>query len=421
VIGRRDGLYAQKLVTVHTAWVQRGWSAFHRSLNPFENILSPSNVGGLEEDWTVTMSQPLSYGSPIVPSGSRQVIVAEGLGEVRAVSEVTGATVWSQSGLFPGGPNSTPAVDSGRVYVNFTSGVIYALSAATGAIVWQTSIGIGPGSGSSSPTVAANVVYVGSGDGNLYALNGTTGALIWKGTTGGTIYSSPAVSGGRVFVGSNDGSLYAFAVGCATGGASCAPLWSSATTGAVQSSPAVSNGVVFVGSNDAKLYAVNATTGALAWVGTLPAIASLASPAIANGVVYMPSFAPGVLSAFPTACGTGGASCSPLWQSGAVGYMQSTPAIANGVVYVSGNGNTNDGLVMAFPATCTSPCAPRWTALRSASNFPSSPVVSDGMVIEGDAGGSLTAWDLPAVTHAPQPTRPNPSALKPDLTLRPIH
>jgi outer membrane protein assembly factor BamB len=141
---------------------------------------------------------------------------------------------------------------------------------------------------------------------------------------------------------------------------------------------------------------------------------------VANGIVYIGNTS-GVLSAFPAACGTAGFSCSPLWQSTTtITQMQSTPAIANGVVYVTGTDSANNGLVMAFPANCSNPCTPRWTASQTGYDA-TNPIVSDGMVIAGDNGGELTAWDLPAATHTPQPTRPNPSTLVPDLTLEPSH
>ena len=67
--------------------------------------------------------------------------------------------------------------------------------------------------------------------------------------------SSPAVANGVVYVGSLDHKLYAYAVGCASGGATCTPLWTATTGDMVVSSPAVANGVVYVGSHDGKLYA----------------------------------------------------------------------------------------------------------------------------------------------------------------------
>jgi outer membrane protein assembly factor BamB len=54
------------------------------------------------------------------------------------------------------------------------------------------------------------VVYIGSDDNNLYALSASTGAPLWNYTTGGSVESSPAVANGVVYVGSDDGNVYAF-------------------------------------------------------------------------------------------------------------------------------------------------------------------------------------------------------------------
>jgi outer membrane protein assembly factor BamB len=415
LLGRRDGVGAQKLLTVHTPYVQQGWSGFHRGLNPFENVLNPGNVSGLQEDWTDTFAGSVTFGGPAVAAGARQVIYGDSPGTVRSVSQLTGAVSWAQA--LGGAVESTPAIDSGRVYVHAFDGKVHALNSTTGAILWQTTIGAA-GDAYSSPTVVANVVYVGSNDDNVYALNGSTGAVIWKGSTGGEIFGSPAVSGGRVFVGSLNGAINAFAVGCSSGGSTCGSLWTDSTANAVPSSPAVANGVVYIASSGKVLFALNAGTGGVLWSGTLPSVPDVNSPAVANGLVYIGATS-GVLTAFPAACGSGGATCSPRWQSPALGNeIDSSPAIANGVVYMTAIDFSGTGLVMGFPATCSTPCSPLWTASQPGYDV-TRPVVSDGMVFAGDLDGNLTAWDLPAATHV-HVRRPDPRTLEPDLTLEPV-
>lgn len=56
-------------------------------------------------------------------------------------------------------------------------GVLRALSARTGALLWSLTTG---GPVFSSPAVANELVYVGSEDFNVYALNATTGAELWS-------------------------------------------------------------------------------------------------------------------------------------------------------------------------------------------------------------------------------------------------
>lgn len=60
----------------------------------------------------------------------------------------------------------------------------------------------------SSPAVETGTVFIGSMDRNLYALDVATGQECWRFTTGVTLSSSPAVADGVVYFGSHDGYIY---------------------------------------------------------------------------------------------------------------------------------------------------------------------------------------------------------------------
>jgi len=226
---------AQAPFRVNTNWLEFGFTANGKRLNPYENVLNPSTVGAIGVQW--------SY-----PTGN--------------------------------GVYSSPAVANGVVYVSSYDKNVYALNATTGAKLWSYTTGSGV---PSSPAVANGVVYVGSGDNNVYALNATTGAKLWSYATGNLVDSSPAVANGVVYVGSVDFNVYA--LNATTG----AKLWSYRTGFYVESSPAVANGVVYVGSDDDNVYALNATTGAELWSYTTGNLVP-SSPAVANGVVYVGSY-----------------------------------------------------------------------------------------------------------------------------------
>lgn len=148
-----------------TTHVPTTWREFHRHnmerFNPYENILSVSNVGSLGLKW----------------------------------SYKTGDTVWS-----------SPAVTGGVVYVGSLDDNVYALDARTGAKLWSFTAG---NSVQTSPAVANGVVYAGSWDDNVYALDANTGALLWIYATGDHVLSSPTVAKGVVYVGSWDDNVYA--------------------------------------------------------------------------------------------------------------------------------------------------------------------------------------------------------------------
>ena len=255
-IGRESGDAAQRPFTVETDWVQRGFGARAKRINPYENVLNAGNVSSLDTVWTATTGGAI-YSAPAVANGV--VYVGSDDNKLYAYNATTGAPLWSAA---TGNQIvSSPAVANGVVYVGSNDDKLYAYNATTGALVWSaTTGGIIFGS---SPAVANGVVYVGSEDDKLYAYNATTGAPLWNAVTGNEIvWSSPAVANGVVYIGSNDDKLYAF--NATTG----APLWSAITGGPITSSPGVGNGVVFVGSGDGKLYAYNAATGALLWSAT---------------------------------------------------------------------------------------------------------------------------------------------------------
>jgi len=164
-IGRHSGLSAQTSFLVQTDWAQYRNIPKHTGTNPYENVLSPTNVANLDVDW----------------------------------SAPTGAAV-----------ASSPAVVNGVVYVGSGDDHLYAFNAQTGAQLWSATTA---GGVSSSPAVANGVVYVGSTfDDHLYAFNAQTGAQLWSATTGSLVSSSPAVANGVVYVGSDDDHLYAYAL-----------------------------------------------------------------------------------------------------------------------------------------------------------------------------------------------------------------
>src|SRR5438874_2646741 len=160
--GRRSGLTDSHTFLVNTNWSQFGYDQTHSRTNPYENVLSRTNVSHLTLDW----------------------------------SSPTGGVI-----------GSSPAVVNGVVYIGSDDGNMYALDAKTGASLWSYPTG---GFINSSPAVANGVVYIGSSDRNVYALDAKTGTRLWSYPTGSFIYSSPAVVNGVVYIGSANGNMYAF-------------------------------------------------------------------------------------------------------------------------------------------------------------------------------------------------------------------
>lgn len=320
--GQTSGLSAQTTFLAYTTWGMLGFNPQRTNFNPYENLLTPSNVSGLALDWSYHLAHSHYTSSPAVANG--MVYIGSSDDKIRAFNATTGALLWSYT--TGGSIFSSPAVANGMVYVGSYDGKLYALDATTGALLWSYTTGFGI---ESSPTVVNGVVYVGSEDHNLYALNATTGALLWSYTTGFSIYSSPAVSNGVVYVGSYDGFLYAL------GAQSGTLKWRYFAHGAaITSSPAVANGIVYL-STRRKLYALDAKGGKLLWVfskqGTRNRRAenSLSSPVIANGVVYVDYNDERVDQVYALNATTG----IFLWNYIKLNTMPSFPVVANGILY----------------------------------------------------------------------------------------
>jgi len=112
-------------------------------------------------------------------------------------------------------------VVGGHVYIGAGTGVFYALDEATGRVLWHQFLGFVPKKNcgargiDSTATVApdpmtgALTVYVSGGDGYLYALSAATGAIVWKSVIALPSpkvsdyydWSSPTVSNGRIYMG----------------------------------------------------------------------------------------------------------------------------------------------------------------------------------------------------------------------------
>jgi polyvinyl alcohol dehydrogenase (cytochrome) len=155
-------------------------------------------------------------------------------GQYWALNPDTGAVVWvtqAGPGGTAGGLQWGSAVDGKRIYTanansNFvpyggaTSGVWTGLDAVTGQTLWQTRP---PDGGSTSgPVTTANGVVFGCSldpQGHMYALNAASGAILWSFASGGSCLSGAAISDGMLFWGSgysnfgfgtSNNKLYAF-------------------------------------------------------------------------------------------------------------------------------------------------------------------------------------------------------------------
>ena len=104
------------------------------------------------------------------------------------------ARFWESNG--GAGPRATPTLSDGRVYTFGATGILNALEAGDGAVVWSRDVASDTGvevpywGFSSSPLVVDDVVIV-AAEGKLAAYELATGDQRWFGPAGGVGYSSP--------------------------------------------------------------------------------------------------------------------------------------------------------------------------------------------------------------------------------------
>jgi outer membrane protein assembly factor BamB len=185
-----------------------------------------------------------------------------GNGKFFALSTATGQVVWSKA--LPAGSESSPVVQGGNVYFGDAGGTVYSLRASNGHVNWTFHAS---GAVKGGVAYAAGNIYFGDYSSRVYALNAATGHEVWATSTGGgsgTIYGSPAVAFGRVYVGNTNHHVYALSQ------SSGQVVWDTPTSAYVYSSPAVADisglgPTVYVGSYDGNFYALNAASGTVRW------------------------------------------------------------------------------------------------------------------------------------------------------------
>ena len=165
--------------------------------NAPDSAISAANVSGLREAWAFKLTGTAAAGAPDVGSLTAPPVVQDGVvylqdedANVYALALATGELKWEYTVNIPEksgpGPDGVSVAD-GAVYGD-TSTSVFALNAATGKTIWVDSglLNSGQGSFEIQPQVADGRVYLasaygsGPGGGVLLALDASTGRLLWK-------------------------------------------------------------------------------------------------------------------------------------------------------------------------------------------------------------------------------------------------
>jgi len=310
--------------------------------------------------WTGSLIWKFQTGAPVESS----VAVANGWvytggddGYVYCLNPCTGTMKWK---TFVDGNKeftfgnlvlkSSPAVVDKTVYIGSLDGYLYALDADTGNINWKTAA---DGPIESSPAYFNGGVYFTAEEpttGMVYKLDAATGAVQWNFsiayrpsfTGGNQMLGSPSVTGNKVFASSNWGDYYCLDT---ESGAEIWHFYDNTATEFIVSSPIWVEGIVYL-IDKFDLAAVNGTTGAAIW-SKYTGDELYVSPSYADGKVYMVTSQRHIFVLDVTNQGNVIANATTLSSS------WSSPTIANNRLYIG----CNDWYVYCFKEDITSASA----------------------------------------------------------------
>jgi outer membrane protein assembly factor BamB len=233
--------------------------------------------------WAVPTPSPF-FAGVLIRDGV--VYVPGGDGLLRALRADNGALIWT----YDCGEElvTIPVMAEGRVLVASQSATLFAVNAADGVWAWQYRRSTPPGfilRGASTPVVREGVVYLGFADGHAAALDAKTGGAIWDrvlstGTQFIDVSSSPGFdSNGHLIVSSYKDGI--FALDPKSGDT----VWQTSVSGLAW---VLVRGAVIFSAGEDRIAAYSAETGRNIWTTTLPDRAGY-QPAMASGILLVPT------------------------------------------------------------------------------------------------------------------------------------
>jgi outer membrane protein assembly factor BamB len=211
---------------------------------------------------------------PVMADG--RVYTLDAAAQVQATS-AAGAVIWSRDltpdfGRRARASGGALAVADGRLFVASAFGILYALDAASGQIVWSHRFD-GPLTG--APMVQGNRVFVAAADSTLWSFDAATGRVDWsrQGTPSLTVMArgaAPAASGETIVMPTQAGELVALRR------SNGAVLWNTQVVGrrvgaayaqisAITGDPVIDGSRVYAANQSGRLVAMDLRNGQTLW------------------------------------------------------------------------------------------------------------------------------------------------------------
>jgi outer membrane protein assembly factor BamB len=226
---------------------------------------------------TSASSGALDLSSPVY--ANKVVYFAAGK-HVYAVNADNGGVAWKYPATDDDADvyRSTPALDSGALYIGNDGSELVKLDMKTGKKLWSCKT---EGPVRTPPVVTSGVVYFGCEDLNFYAVNAETGKKIWKYAVDSGIVTSATMAGSTVVFGTSDNTL--FALNSSTG----RRIWQAQINSDPRTSPPVFAENLIVGSGT-QLVAMSIRNGSVRW--SKPLSSEVCAPVtVGAGSIYAAS------------------------------------------------------------------------------------------------------------------------------------
>lgn len=354
-----------------------------------------------DPSWRVRLGGAL-FAPPAVRDGNAYLGNTDGI--LFAIRASDGSLLWTFSA---GRPIYGEALaTSHAVYFACDNGYLYKLDRASGREIWRYDLGdarvsrIPPNPyvydydwRAASPLLADATIYIGSGDGSFHAIDAETGKSVWRVTSNAAIRTTAVRHGGNVIFATMDG--WVCAVDLLTG----REAWSFKRATAYTSGPALFEDAVIVGNRGSRFRALEANTGSELWSQSFQGSWIESTAAFRENQAYVGSGDLFLVSSFNPRTG------KPSWRTNVGGWVLQRPAVTEHLVLVgvsAANRKNPDlmrqnGAITALDRSTGrilwSWSMPEWPGafLRG---FFAAPVVVEKTVLAAGLDGSLYAFPI---------------------------
>ncbi len=191
------------------------------------------------------------YSSPVIAEG--HLFIGSDDEHLHVLNLMAGREAWSVN--LGSRIRSSPLVENELVYIGCEDGEIQCYD-FSGNIKWRT---VAKRAVTGSPHFYNNVIYITSLDGVLYAIDAKSGWIIWRFRMESGSICTPTTNENHIYVGSTDNTFYCVSI------KSTKKIWSYDTDNQINSSPVFYKGAVYFCNIDGMVYSLHAPSGRLRW------------------------------------------------------------------------------------------------------------------------------------------------------------